>query len=145
MVKFLENTAEACNINVKDSVDSWVKSARKDVSVNEFDNPDLCLAGAFPHIFMFGKASHSFTCHKPACGTQGCRLARPAGMSDLTCPYQLHEHDPSRELSSEHPEVDFTYKHGREEICCYRTREVQPPADQPNRNLQHQPIPTADK
>ena len=50
---FLEQAAEAFGFNVDHQ--DW-KSQRQKDPMNEFTNFSFCLAGAFPHVFMFGES-----------------------------------------------------------------------------------------
>jgi hypothetical protein len=60
----LETLAEVLNIDIKDDINEWenmhsepvFKSYREDQPVNTYDELEELLTGAFPHIFMFGKA-----------------------------------------------------------------------------------------
>ena len=55
-VQLLEQTAKTFDIDVEGNLEKWYKSARSDLPTNEFDKPDFCLCGAFPHIFIYGSA-----------------------------------------------------------------------------------------
>ena len=44
------------NINASEVTNKWYRSAQLGLPVSEFDDPDFCLCGAFPDVFMYGKA-----------------------------------------------------------------------------------------
>ena len=66
MVHLLEEAAKACNIDTKASTDKWLSSARRELPSSEFERPDFCLAGAFPHVFLYGKAYYRDRTNDPA-------------------------------------------------------------------------------
>ena len=53
-IQLLEQTGRAAGMNVNSEVYRWYRSERNKLPVNEFDDPEFCLTGAFPHIFMYG-------------------------------------------------------------------------------------------
>jgi hypothetical protein len=60
----LETLAEVLNIDIAEDIEEWdknhsepqFKSYREDEPVSSFDDLDELLTGAFPHVFMFGRA-----------------------------------------------------------------------------------------
>ena len=52
----LQATAEAIGLDVSGEIHQYMKSCREANTINEFEKNDFLLCGAFPSIFMLGKA-----------------------------------------------------------------------------------------
>ena len=87
--------------------------------------------------------THSFTCHKPHSGVEGCRLARPCGISANTMPCLLQDLE-NQEVDPDDPMVDFCYTYKKEDLFGFKTYSIPPKKKVQNRDITQEPIPPPD-